>query len=60
MIAHVGGVPVEELLGPLVLGATAFVVGTRVLIARRLGLRRPVPGAASEVRVPSARERSTS
>ena len=27
VIAHVGGVPVEELLGPLVLGATAFVVG---------------------------------
>ena len=41
MIAHVGGVPVEELLGPLVLGATAFVVGARVFISRRLGLRRP-------------------
>ena len=39
MIAHVAGVPVEELFGPLILGATAFVVGARVFVSRRLGRR---------------------
>ena len=60
MIAHVGGVPVEELLGPLVLGATAFVVGARMFISRRLGLRRPVRGDAREARLQTTRERSPS
>ncbi len=60
MIAHVGGVPVEELFGPLIIGATAFAVGARAFISRRLGSRWPVPGDAAEVGLQSSRERSPS
>ena len=35
MIAHVGGMPVEEFLVPVILGASAFGVGVRALIADR-------------------------
>jgi hypothetical protein len=40
MIAHAGGMPVEELLVPLILSATAFGVGARALISHRRGPRR--------------------
>ncbi|HET9938536.1 MAG TPA: hypothetical protein VFQ28_07080 [Gaiella sp.] len=43
MIAHVGGVPVEELVVPLVASGTAMVTGlvlaTRSLLDRRLRRR---------------------
>jgi hypothetical protein len=58
VIAHIDGVPVEELLGPLVLAVTAFVVGARVFISRRLGLRGPVHRDAREAGQHSTRERS--
>jgi hypothetical protein len=35
VIAHVGGVPVEEFIVPVILGVTAFGAGVRALIARR-------------------------
>jgi hypothetical protein len=60
VIAHVGGLPVEELLGPLLIGTTVFVVGARVFISRRLGLRRPVDGDATDTSLHSTRERSPS
>jgi hypothetical protein len=35
VIAHVGGMPVEELLVPFILGASAFGAGVRVLMSHR-------------------------
>jgi hypothetical protein len=35
VIAHVSGMPVEELVGPIVLGAGALGIGVRALFSRR-------------------------
>ncbi|HMJ03886.1 MAG TPA: hypothetical protein VK506_13160 [Conexibacter sp.] len=40
VLAHVGGMPVEELLPSLACGATGLVVAARVTLRRLLGRRR--------------------
>ena len=35
VLAHIGGLPVEELL-PLAYGATALLAGARLLVRRRI------------------------
>ena len=50
MIAHVGGVPVEETLLPLLSGLGAGLLLARSWFASRL--RRPGTGAASDNRSP--------
>jgi hypothetical protein len=59
MIAHVGGMPFEELLVPLILGASAFAAGARALISRHSQSRLP-RGESSASAWESTRERSPS
>lgn len=41
MIAHAAGMPVEEVLVPLILGTGAFGAGLRALISHLRNQRRP-------------------